>query len=266
MTQSRFDGFTTGDVLIAVDGDSKVVGWNKAAEQVTGLLACQTMGRHCWEVLRVADESGYVICRPNCQVARDARLGQPMEQRTVLVKTHEGLFVASFSTIGLPGKDAEMIHLIHLGPRLTADELSLLEGLKALTARQRDVLCLLVEGVPAKAIAARLGLTERTVRNYIHEILLSLRCRSQLEALAKLHSLAIVQQQPPNVSAAGLRAGAPVAEVRPVTTHQSGDGPAQPFGINIPERLTRGRPGLRARPSWRQDSPAHPPEASSHPG
>lgn len=229
MAQSKFDGFTTGDVLIAIDGDSKVVGWNKAAERVTGLLACQTMGRRCWEVLRVADESGDAICRPGCQLAREARLGQPMEQRTVLVNTPAGLCVGSLSTIGLPGEDAETIHLIHVGPCLTADELSLLEGLQALTARQRDVLRLLVEGVAAKAIAARLGLTERTVRNYIHEILLSLRCRSQLEAVAKLHSLAIVQQQPPKVN--GLSAGVPVADVMHHRTSIR-YGPAQPFGIN----------------------------------
>lgn len=207
MTQSKFDGFTTGDVLIAVDRDGRVAGWNKAAERVTGLPACQTLGKRCWEVLCVADESGNALCSPNCQLAREARLGLPMERRAVLLKTPEGRCVASLSTIGLPGEDAELIHLIHVGPRLTAEELSLLEGLQALTARQRDVLCLLIEGVPAKAIAAHLRLTERTVRHYIHEILLSLRCRSQLEALAKLHSLAIIQHQPPRVNATGIRAG-----------------------------------------------------------
>jgi hypothetical protein len=53
-----------------------------------------------------------------------------------------------------------------------------------------DVLALVAKGMPATVIAAELGIAERTARNYIREILLMLRCRTQLEALAKLARLA----------------------------------------------------------------------------
>jgi DNA-binding NarL/FixJ family response regulator len=54
-----------------------------------------------------------------------------------------------------------------------------------LTPRQQEVIELIAEGVPAKVIAARLGIAEVTVRNHIRAILLELGCHSQLEALAE---------------------------------------------------------------------------------
>ena len=53
-----------------------------------------------------------------------------------------------------------------------------------LTRRQLEVLSLIDQGLPAKAIANRLEIAEPTVRNHIRSILLELGCHSQLEALA----------------------------------------------------------------------------------
>lgn len=55
---------------------------------------------------------------------------------------------------------------------------------RSLTPRQQQVLELLADGVPAKVIARRLGIAEVTVRNHIQAILTTLRCHSQLEAIA----------------------------------------------------------------------------------
>lgn len=67
-----------------------------------------------------------------------------------------------------------------------------IDGVAALTPRQRQVLALLAEGVPAKVIAVRLGLAEPTVRNHIRAILHALGCHSQLEALARARRLELV--------------------------------------------------------------------------
>jgi DNA-binding CsgD family transcriptional regulator len=53
-----------------------------------------------------------------------------------------------------------------------------------LTPRQRQVLELVAEGIPAKVIAARLGLAPPTVRNHIRALLQHLDAHSQLEAVA----------------------------------------------------------------------------------
>jgi DNA-binding NarL/FixJ family response regulator len=66
------------------------------------------------------------------------------------------------------------------------------DGVAGLTPRQRQVLALLAEGVPAKVIAVRLGLAEPTVRNHIRAILRALGCHSQLEALARARRLELV--------------------------------------------------------------------------
>ena len=61
-----------------------------------------------------------------------------------------------------------------------------------LSPRQQEVLVLLSEGVRAKEIAARLGLSEPTVRNHIRAVLLELSCHSQLAAVAKGRRLGII--------------------------------------------------------------------------
>ena len=54
-----------------------------------------------------------------------------------------------------------------------------------LSPRQRDVLVLMSGGVRVKEIAARLGLSETTVRNHVRLLLRRLECHSQLEAVAR---------------------------------------------------------------------------------
>ncbi|HEY7536667.1 MAG TPA: LuxR C-terminal-related transcriptional regulator [Gaiellaceae bacterium] len=53
-----------------------------------------------------------------------------------------------------------------------------------LSRRQREVLGLLAEGFPPRAIAAQLGIAETTVRNHIQGVLRRLGCHSQLQAVA----------------------------------------------------------------------------------
>jgi DNA-binding CsgD family transcriptional regulator len=54
-----------------------------------------------------------------------------------------------------------------------------------LSPRQREVLLLLADGMRAREISARLGLSEATVRNHIRGILRRLECHSQLQAVAR---------------------------------------------------------------------------------
>ncbi|MEI8106101.1 MAG: helix-turn-helix transcriptional regulator [Actinomycetes bacterium] len=56
---------------------------------------------------------------------------------------------------------------------------------ETLSERQREVLGLLAEGLTARAIAARLGISEPTARNHIHGVLRRLNCHSQLAAVAR---------------------------------------------------------------------------------
>lgn len=66
-----------------------------------------------------------------------------------------------------------------------------------LSRRQREVLELLSEGVPAREIAVRLGLAEATVRNHIRLVLRKLGCHSQLEAVAVAFRLHLLRHDEP---------------------------------------------------------------------
>jgi DNA-binding NarL/FixJ family response regulator len=56
-------------------------------------------------------------------------------------------------------------------------------GDDALTARERQVLALLAEGLPNKSIASRLGITEHTAKFHVNAILRKLGAQSRTEAV-----------------------------------------------------------------------------------
>jgi DNA-binding CsgD family transcriptional regulator len=58
-----------------------------------------------------------------------------------------------------------------------------------LSPRQREVLGLLADGIRARDIGVRLGLSEATVRNHIGAVLRRLDCHSQLQAVARAREL-----------------------------------------------------------------------------
>ena len=69
---------------------------------------------------------------------------------------------------------------------------------RVLSARQREVLELLADGVPARRIATTLGIAEATVRNHIRQILHKLECHSQLEAVAVAFRLNLLRRDEPD--------------------------------------------------------------------
>jgi RNA polymerase sigma factor (sigma-70 family) len=63
------------------------------------------------------------------------------------------------------------------------------QRLDSLTPRERQVLDLLRHGLPVRAIASRLGLSESTVRSQVRAVLRKLDVRSQLAAVAVLRGI-----------------------------------------------------------------------------
>lgn len=59
------------------------------------------------------------------------------------------------------------------------------EPIEALTAREREVLGLLAEGLPNKSIAYRLQISEHTVKYHVNAILRKLRAQSRTEAVVQ---------------------------------------------------------------------------------
>ncbi|HZO49275.1 MAG TPA: PAS and helix-turn-helix domain-containing protein [Gaiellaceae bacterium] len=175
--------FRSGDGLMTFGPDLKVRSWNAALEKLTGVAAADAVGRPCWEVVGGLDEAGGVICHAGCSQIRLAKQGWPIPSRTLRIRTDDGRTLVSMATIVASCDDdgPVCLHLFRNGslePDRPADETKL-------TPRQRQVLGLLADGVPAKTIAVRLGITEVTARNHIRGILVELGCHSQLEAVAE---------------------------------------------------------------------------------
>ena len=187
MTERAATSLWSGDALCAFDEDLAIVAWNSAAEELTGIPAEKALGRYCWEVLGGEDEDGNVVCHRGCSTARLAREGWPVSCQALLVNAGAAKRQVEISTVALDEGDRRLY--LHI---LRARDDGSPESAELLTRRQREVLRLLAAGLPAKVVAARLGLAEATARNHIRAILLALGTHSQLEAIAKARRLRLV--------------------------------------------------------------------------
>lgn len=187
MLVAMTDEFRSGDALFSFDDDLRVVSWNDAARELTGLSAEEAVGRPCWEVLCGVDDRGAVVCHKGCSGARLAREGWPVSAQELLVKTTGGRRRVMVSTIAVRGGDSDPVFLHVLRDGLEepdkADDKPVRHPM--LTPRQLEVLRALSSGEQAKLIAQRLGIAEATARNHIRMILVELGCHSQLEAVAE---------------------------------------------------------------------------------
>jgi PAS domain S-box-containing protein len=190
--------FRSGDALLVFDRELRILSWNAAAEELTGIPASEAVGKPCWDVLGALDERGSLVCHPGCSGARLAGEGWPVKCQRLLVKTAHGTRRSvEVSTIAVPnGGQPLYLHLLRNGDEIE-DEVGEDGGQPtrrnpALTSRQLEVLELIDQGCSARTIAERLQIAEPTVRNHIRAILLELGCHSQLEALATARRLHLI--------------------------------------------------------------------------
>jgi PAS domain S-box-containing protein len=181
----------SGTAVFRTRPDGRIAEWNAEAERLTGISAAEAEGRPCWEVISGRNPDGDLVCHPGCSTGRLAREGWPIHCFEVDVPTAGGRKRLVLSTIVLRGDGAPLtLHTLH-EVQVPARPAAADGGAPALTPRQRQILLLLAQGVRARQIAARLTLSETTVRNHIQSILLALRVHSQLEAVARARELAL---------------------------------------------------------------------------
>jgi PAS domain S-box-containing protein len=185
--------FRSGDPLFGFDEELRIVSWNEAAEDLTGLRAEDVLGRPCWDVLCGVDSRGALVCHKGCSGARLAREGWPVGAQELLIKTSGGRRKVMVSTIVVRGNEEPLfLHLMRNGVEEPAEDDGRLRP-PELTPRQLEVLRALAAGEPAKAIARRLEIAEATVRNHIRMILVELGAHSQLEAVAEARRRRLVE-------------------------------------------------------------------------
>lgn len=183
----------SGEAVVAVDADRRVVSWNAAIEQLTGVKADDALGQPCWLMLRGQSPRGALLCHRDCSVTRYAREGYGFPRQKMTIATREGPRSVTVSTVILRDRpEPLLLHVLQDGVTETAPGPDVPESRARLTPRQLQVLRLLAEGVTARGIALRLGLAETTVRNHIRAVLAELGAHSQLEAVARARAQGLV--------------------------------------------------------------------------
>ena len=174
---------------IGMDGDHRIVLWNRAAERLLGRSAADTLGRRCHEVLDGHDAFGNRFCHAACVPLVMLQRGEAVCGFEVRVAASRGgvqhLRVSTLRRLegrhaGDPAGRPRILHVIE-----PADECAAVSSPPhSLTPREREILALVAFGLQNKEIAERLGLSIATVRNHVHNILERLGLHSKLEAVA----------------------------------------------------------------------------------
>lgn len=176
--------YVSGDPLFVLDERLRIVAWNGAVEELTGVAAEEAVGRPCWSVLAGVADDGAVVCHAGCAVAREALKRRACSSQSLLVQTTSGRRRVTVATIAAGvGRDPHLLHLLR--PQPTDLSVPSARGVEQLTPRQREVLELLGDGKDAREIAATLGVTVATVRTHIRHILRALGVHTQLAAVVR---------------------------------------------------------------------------------
>jgi DNA-binding NarL/FixJ family response regulator len=176
--------YRSGDPLFVLDEELRIVAWNAAAEEFTGIAADAAVGYPCWSVLSGLADDGAVVCHAGCALAREAFKRRVGSSHSLLVRTasERRRVMVSTITAGAVGS-RHLMHLLHPVP--PGRPASSAPELKQLTPRQRDVLELLGTGKDSRQIAATLGISVATVRTHIRHILRALGVNTQLAAVVR---------------------------------------------------------------------------------
>jgi PAS domain S-box-containing protein len=197
----------SGEAVFAIDSTDRIILWNKKCEQLLGRPARSVLGKRCYDVVAGRDENGNVYCYRNCPVAHQARdLPQdPVHRFQLSIEAGGGerktVEVSLFAIPSFHPALSTVVHVLRDGKKKPSSlERSLAGeadpgpslwpmGAKAaaaaveLTAREKEILRCLAEGLPTAAVGKRLFISPVTVRNHVQSILQKLDVHTKLAAV-----------------------------------------------------------------------------------
>lgn len=197
----------SGEAVFAIDSSDRVILWNKKAEQLLGRTARSVLGKHCYDVLGGRDAQGNIYCYRNCPVAHQARqmTADPVHTFPLAVEVGKsGRKWFNVSLFAIPSYHPALSTVVHV-VREGEDKPSGLEHDLAkearppvealwpmmtkegepvdLTAREKEILRCLAEGLSTAAVARKLFISPVTVRNHVQSILHKLDVHTKLAAV-----------------------------------------------------------------------------------
>ncbi len=206
----------TADGFYVVDHEQRIVRWNGGAERLLGHTADEVLNRTCHDVISGFGRNGQAVCGPACPVLRCVERGELPHSMEVHARTKEGRrvwlhisviviphepgplkahvlldvsdrrraaeVVAQVASLCQPGEVLPFDECGRSGQRAAGGASGAVEA--AFTAREREVLRLVADGLSNKTIAARLVVSVHTVRNHVQHILTKAGARSRSEAVS----------------------------------------------------------------------------------
>ena len=103
----------SGEPLFAVDTQQRIVSWNEAMEELTGVEAEEAVGGRCWQVVGGADLMGRPVCQLGCQYHDCIVQGLTVGPRRVFVNTAWGRRRVLVSMLGVLDEEEPLVlHLL----------------------------------------------------------------------------------------------------------------------------------------------------------
>lgn len=165
-------------LALAREHDPDVVVMDLAMPGMDGLTATETLARQGMNVLVLtfSEEDASVLAAMRAGALGYLRKGARAEQVVSAVRAT----AAGHAVFG-PGLAGRMLDLLTARPAGATDR----ERFPELSAREREILVHLAEGLTNQQIAARLVLSPITVRNHVSNILTKLRLTNRREAMLR---------------------------------------------------------------------------------
>ncbi len=184
----------TSDAVFAVGPDLRIAWWGPRAEELLEIPASAALGRPCFEVVRGQHLGGQARCWPGCWVMQAARTGQCVAPFRLDLADEQGI-MRSYTLGVMAGLRWQyLIHVLRpqdaggqAGPQDGPDGGRRLQDPRGarvahLSARERQVLLLVVEGATSREIAARLSISYTTARNHVQNVLAKLGVHRKVDA------------------------------------------------------------------------------------
>jgi len=192
------------EAVFAIDSADRIILWNKKCEELLGKPARSALGKRCYDVMAGRDIHGNIYCYRSCPVAYQARERpqEAVQKFHLSVEGEGGRKSLEVSLFAIPSYHPALSTIVHV-IREEKKESTLERGLQTvaevreplwpmatkdgqavdLTAREKEILRCLAEGLPTSAVAKRLFIAPVTVRNHIQNILHKLDVHTKLAAV-----------------------------------------------------------------------------------
>jgi PAS domain S-box-containing protein len=206
--------YNTADGVFITDENQRILRWNAGAARLLGHPETEVLNHHCFQIISGQTASDKKFCNPSCKIHAAGIKGTPQENFDLQVRTIAGSAVWLNISV-LSNKDHERPFITHILRDVTQEKRKMLaldqflNEIKShgnespgsnhaadirvpssnpdsilLSEREIEVLTLLAEGLPTKALAQKLSISPFTARNHIQNILVKLNLHSKAQAVS----------------------------------------------------------------------------------